>query len=63
VPGAASRDIVDTAKRYNVDLIVLGSQGHGKWKRLLPASVVPAVALQTECRSKCQAQAAAHKLN
>ncbi len=49
VRGSASRLIVETAKRYNVDLIVLGSHGHGKWERLLLGSVAHAVALHADC--------------
>jgi nucleotide-binding universal stress UspA family protein len=49
IRGSASRVIVEAAKRYTVDLIVLGSHGHSRWERLLLGSVAHAVALHADC--------------
>jgi nucleotide-binding universal stress UspA family protein len=47
--GSASRVIVEAAKRYKIDLIVLGSHGHSRWERLLLGSVAHAIALHADC--------------
>lgn len=46
---AAVRAIVETAKDWDADLIVVGSHGYGFWSRALLGSVSNAVALHAPC--------------
>jgi len=41
--------ILDVAKAWGVDLIVLGSHGRHGWDRLLMGSVAESVALHAHC--------------
>ncbi len=47
--GPAARTIVEEADRWNADLIVLGSHGHGFWKRAWSGSVADRVAHHAQC--------------
>jgi nucleotide-binding universal stress UspA family protein len=49
VVGEPKRTILEEAKRWGADLVVVGSHGYGPWKRLLLGSVSNAVALQAPC--------------
>jgi universal stress protein A len=47
--GAAVEELLDFAKRENVDLIVMGSHGRSGLSRLLMGSVAEGVARQAKC--------------
>lgn len=47
--GSPKRMILDDAKTFEADLIVVGSHGHGRFHRLLPGSVAQAVAFHATC--------------
>jgi nucleotide-binding universal stress UspA family protein len=49
INGQAKTVILDEAKRWGADLIVLGSHGHRAWKRFWLGSVSLAVATHAEC--------------
>lgn len=49
IEGTPKRVIVDEAERWNADLIVLGSHGHGAIGRLLLGTVSQAVAAHAQC--------------
>jgi nucleotide-binding universal stress UspA family protein len=49
VEGAPARHIVDEARRWGADLIVIGSHGHGAPARLVLGSVSHAVVLHAPC--------------
>ncbi|MBI1761411.1 MAG: universal stress protein [Acidobacteria bacterium] len=49
IEGAPRRMIVDEAKRWGADLIVLGSHGYGALGRLLLGAVSQAVAAHASC--------------
>ncbi len=47
--GKPPRVIVETAKEWNADLIVMGTHGRGFWKRMLVGSVSDAVVHYAPC--------------
>jgi nucleotide-binding universal stress UspA family protein len=47
--GTAKRVIVEEAKSWNADLVVLGSHGYGAWERLLLGSVSNFVSVHAPC--------------
>jgi nucleotide-binding universal stress UspA family protein len=47
--GSPPQVIVETAKDWNADLIVIGSHGRGFWKRLMLGSVSDAVVHHAPC--------------
>jgi nucleotide-binding universal stress UspA family protein len=47
--GSAREVILDEAKRWDADLIVLGSHGYSGWQRFLLGSVSHAVATHAHC--------------
>jgi nucleotide-binding universal stress UspA family protein len=47
--GSPKKEIVEEAKRWEADLIVLGSHGHGPAERFLLGSVAQSVALHAPC--------------
>ncbi len=49
VTGNPTKAIVEEAKRYGADLIILGSHGYGFWERILLGSVSNAVAHHAPC--------------
>ena len=49
VTGNPPQVIVETAKEWNADLIVVGSHGRGFWKRMLVGSVSDAVLHHAPC--------------
>lgn len=56
--GSPKRVIIEEAKRYKADLIVVGSHGYRAWERFLLGSVSQAVAAHAPCsveivRKKC----------
>ena len=48
-PGSPRPVILDEAESWGADLIVLGSHGYGRWKRLLLGSVSQAVVSHAKC--------------
>ncbi len=49
VQGFPVEKIIHEAKRYDVDLIIMGSHGHGVWRHLLVGSVTEGVMRQVNC--------------
>jgi nucleotide-binding universal stress UspA family protein len=49
ISGSAREVILDEAKRWDADLIVLGSHGYSGWQRFLLGSVSHAVATHAHC--------------
>ena len=49
VPGSARAIILDEAKNWNADLIVVGSHGYRAWERFLMGSVSQAVVSHAKC--------------
>jgi nucleotide-binding universal stress UspA family protein len=49
ISGSAREVILDEAKRWDADLIVLGSHGYSGWHRFLLGSVSHAVATHAHC--------------
>jgi len=49
VDGYPKEEIVDEAKRWGADLIVMGSHGYGNFKRFLLGSVAQAVVAHAPC--------------
>ena len=47
--GPAARTIVEESDKWNADLIVLGSHGHGFWKRAWAGSVADRVVHHAQC--------------
>ncbi|MFN0109228.1 MAG: universal stress protein [Blastocatellia bacterium] len=58
IVGHAEETILETAKAWNADLIVLGSHGYGGFKRFLLGSVSQAVASHAPCSVEVVRQAA-----
>jgi len=49
VPGSPRAVILDEAKNWNADLIVVGSHGYRAWERFLMGSVSQAVVSHAQC--------------
>jgi nucleotide-binding universal stress UspA family protein len=47
--GSAAQMIVETARQWNADLIIVGSHGYGVWSRILLGSVSNTVVHQAPC--------------
>lgn len=47
--GGAARVIVESARQWNADLIIVGSHGYGVWSRVLLGSVSNAVVHNAPC--------------
>lgn len=47
--GSAVEEIVDVAERYQIDLIVMGSHGHGAWYELVVGTVSEGVLHRAPC--------------
>jgi nucleotide-binding universal stress UspA family protein len=47
--GTPARAVVDEAERWEADLVVVGSHGHGVLKRFLLGSVSHAIAMHAHC--------------
>ena len=47
--GAADKIIIETAKEWNADLIVVGSHGYGFWERMFLGSVSNAIVQHAPC--------------
>jgi nucleotide-binding universal stress UspA family protein len=49
ISGRPNQTIIDEAEKWRADLIVVGSQGHGFWGRMLLGSVSNAVVTHAPC--------------
>lgn len=47
--GAADEILIDTARRWQADLIVIGSHGRGFWERMLIGSITDALVHHAPC--------------
>lgn len=47
--GSAIEEIVDVAERYQIDMIVMGSHGHGAWYELVVGTVSEGVLRRASC--------------
>lgn len=49
IRGSAIEEILDIAERYQIDLIVMGSHGHGAWYELVVGTVSEGVLHRAPC--------------
>ncbi|MEK6259438.1 MAG: universal stress protein [Planctomycetota bacterium] len=49
IRGSAIEEILDIAERYQIDLIVMGSHGHGAWYELVVGTVSEGVLRRAPC--------------